>query len=97
MKSDTSATGWEVRLDVCRALHEFGKIEEAKRELDTMLMRDSYHAGVLYNYGAIEANAGDYDEARKHWSLLIEKHPQDSLAQFAERSMKVLDQRPAHP
>jgi tetratricopeptide (TPR) repeat protein len=97
LKVDTSSAGYEVRLDICRSLHELGKVDDALKELDTLLIRSPNHPGALYNYGAIEANAGHFDGARAHWKLLVEKHPQDSLAQFAARSLKMLDERAAKP
>ena len=90
LKLDTSATGWEVRLDIAKSLHATGKPEEAKAELQGILQRVPDHAGALYNLGAIEANGGRYQAARGYWERLITKHPQDTLALFAAQSLQQL-------
>jgi tetratricopeptide (TPR) repeat protein len=90
LKLDTSATGWEVRLDVARSLHATGRPDEAKAELRWILQRDPDHAGALYNMGAIEANSGHYSAAREYWDRLITKHPSDTLALFAAQSLEKL-------
>ena len=90
LKYDTSATGWEVRLYVAKALNALGRVKEAIAEVQSVLRRDPDHAGALYNLGALEANSGHPDQARTYWEQLIAKHPQDSLAQVARESLKQL-------
>ena len=90
LKLDTSATGWEIRLDIAKSLHAIGKSNEAKAEVQWILQRDPDHAGALYNLGAIEANGGHDQAARECWERLIAKHPQDSLARFASQSLRQL-------
>lgn len=96
LKDDTTADGWLVRLDLSRALSALGKQNEAVAELNVLLNDHPGYPGALYNLGAIEANQGDHDAARKHWTQLIEQHPQDTLAIFARNALPKL--KPAiHP
>jgi len=90
LRLDTSATGWEVRLDVAKALSTLGRTKEAIAEMQVVLRRDPDHAGALYDLGALQANTGHPDQARIYWEQLIAKHPQDSLAQVARESLKQL-------
>jgi tetratricopeptide (TPR) repeat protein len=88
LKLDTSATGWEVRLDIAKSLYSIGKTADARTELQWILDRDPQHAAALYNMGALEANTGHPDRARTYWQQLISAHPKDSLARFARESLK---------
>jgi tetratricopeptide (TPR) repeat protein len=97
LQIDTSATGWEVRLDISRALSAMQRNQEAVAELQWILERHPDNAGALYNLGAIEANSGHYSLARKAWEQLIAKHPQDTLAQYASASLPKLDRPDGHP
>lgn len=89
-KTDTTAEGWLVVLDISRALVALGRPEEAISELNAALDKHPGHAGTLYNLGAIEANRGQHDLARKHWQQLIDLHPADTLAIFARASLPKL-------
>ena len=91
LKLDTSATGWQVRLDVAKSLHAMGKPDAAKSELQWILQREPNHAGALYNMGALEANTGHPARAREYWDRLISAHPQDTLARFARQSLTQLE------
>ena len=97
LESDTTATGWETRLDVSRALHALGRNDEAVVELNEMLKKQPDHPGALYNLGAIQANAGRMNEARAAWEKLIQTHPQDTLAQFAKAALPRLTKPANHP
>jgi len=90
LKLDTSSTGGEVRLDISRSLYAMGRMDEAKREVRELLKRDPFHAGGLYNMGAIMANTNQNDSARFYWERLIAKHPEDTLAVFAKQSLGML-------
>ena len=90
LKLDTSSTGWEVRLDVAKSLYGLGRPGEAKAEVQRILDRQPNHPGALYNMGALEANMGQNVAARAHWEQLIATNPQDTLARFAQESLKQL-------
>jgi tetratricopeptide (TPR) repeat protein len=97
LEDDTSATGWEVRLDMSRAYAGLMRPDSAILELNIILEHDPDHAGALYNLGAIQANAGRFSDARAAWEKLIAKHPQDTLAQFAQASLPKLNKPDGHP
>lgn len=90
LKDDTTADGWLVRLDISRAFAALGRSDEAISELNALLKDHPGHAGALYNLGAIEANRGDHDSARRHWNELISLHPQDTLALYAKAAIPKL-------
>lgn len=96
LKDDTTSDGWLVKLDISRALSALGRADDAIAELKSLLKEHPGHAGALYNLGAIEANRGDHESARIHWTELIQKHPQDTLAVYAQSALPQL--KPAqHP
>ena len=97
LRRDTSAAGYEVALDLARALFHLDRGEEAISEVKTMLNAHPEHSGALYNLGALQANTGDYRGAKQTWQRLIDKHPADPLATFARRSLPALDLPPGHP
>jgi tetratricopeptide (TPR) repeat protein len=97
LRDDTSATGWEVRLDMSRAYMGLMMKDSATGQLEIMLKKDPAHAGALYNLGAIEANAGNFSAAREAWQKLIAAHPQDTLAVFAKSSLPRLNKPDGHP
>jgi len=97
LKADTSANGYEVRLDLARALFEQKKADEAKAEISKLLKDHPNHPSALYNLGAMEANLGNFEAAHKAWELLIKTHPEDTLATFAKSSLPMLKMPPGHP
>ena len=97
LESDTSQTGWHVRLDMSRAYSALMMKDSAVSQLRLMLEKDPTHPGALYNLGAIEANSGDFTSAREAWQKLIESHPQDTLAVFAKASLPKLNKPDGHP
>jgi tetratricopeptide (TPR) repeat protein len=97
LKVDTSSTGYEAGLDLAQALVHLRQTEQAITELRRILKRNPDHAGALYNWGAIAANSGDMVTAKQIWLELIAKHPTDTLAIFAKKSLPLLDNPAAHP
>ncbi len=97
LKADTSNSGIDVTLDLARALFEMDRTDDAIKELESMLRKVPDHPGALYNMGAMQANSGKLAEAKKSWQRLIEKHPTDTLAAFAKRSLPMLELPPGHP
>jgi len=97
LESDTSATGWEVRLDISRAFAALQQPDSAIAELNEILKQSENHPGALYNLGAIEANRGNFSTARRAWETLIETHPADTLAQFASAALPKLNKPDGHP
>ncbi len=96
LKDDTTSDGWLVKLDISRSLAALGRTDEAIAELKSLLKDHPGHAGALYNLGAIEANRGNHDAARVSWNELIQLHPQDTLAIYAQGALPKL--KPAnHP
>lgn len=96
LKDDTTSDGWLVKLDISRSLAALGRTDEAIAELKNLLKDHPGHAGALYNFGAIEANRGNHDAARVSWNELIQLHPQDTLAIYAQGALPKL--KPAnHP
>lgn len=96
LKSDTSASGWLVHLDLSRSLSAMGRVDDAISELKIILKDHPGHSGALYNLGAIEANRGNHDAARTYWNELIQRNPQDTLAIYAQGALPKL--KPAkHP
>ncbi|MBK6765700.1 MAG: tetratricopeptide repeat protein [bacterium] len=90
LKNDTTSTGWLVHLDLSRSFSALGRADEAIGELQLILKDHSGHSGALYNLGAIEANRGNHDAARKHWTERIGLHPQDTLAVYAQGALPKL-------
>jgi tetratricopeptide (TPR) repeat protein len=97
LKTDTSAGGYEARLDLARALYQMNKGDEAIKEIQWILDRYPDHADALYNLGAIQANMGKLSEAKTTWEKLIAKHPDDTLAIFAKQSLPMLSKPAGHP
>lgn len=91
---DTSETGWQVRQDLARSLFALGRTDEARAELRWMLERHPQHPGALYNLGAIEANLGNGEDARRLWNELLRAQPDDENAQLAREGLKKLDGNP---
>lgn len=97
LKSDTSASGYEVRLDLARALFQLRRSDEAKGEIENLLKVHPDHPSALYNLGAMEANLGNFAAAKTAWERLIQTHPEDTLATFAKQSLPMLKLPPGHP
>jgi cytochrome c-type biogenesis protein CcmH/NrfG len=97
LENDTTQTGWLVRLDMSRAYSAMMMKDSAIAQLNLMLERDPANPGALYNLGAIQANAGNFTAARAAWEKLIEAHPQDTLAVFAQSSLPKLNKPDGHP
>jgi len=96
LKTDTSANGYLVHLDLSRSLSALNRTDEAIAELQVILKDHPGHSGALYNLGAIEANRGNHDAARGYWNELIKQNPQDTLAIYAQGALPKL--KPAkHP
>jgi tetratricopeptide (TPR) repeat protein len=88
--SDTSATGWEVKLDLARCLFALQRVDDARSELNSILEEHPQHAGALYNLGAIAANTGDAIEATRLWEELVRVHPEDESAALARNGLATL-------
>jgi tetratricopeptide (TPR) repeat protein len=96
LSSDTSAAGWEVKLDLARCLFAQKKVDEARAELRGILEQHPQHAGALYNLGAIEANTGNTGEAKRLWAELVRVHPDDESAVLARNGLATLSQMSDH-
>ena len=91
LRTDTSATGWEVRLDLARVLYASGKAVDARTELKWILDRYPNHAAALYNLGAIEANTGRPGAAKPLWEMAAKDTADPQSAMLARNALMQLN------
>ncbi len=84
---DTSASAWELRLDVAKELFALGKTDSARMELESTAKDHPDHPGVLYNLGAMAANGGDVAKAKGYWERLVQVAPQSSEGLMAKEGL----------
>ncbi|MFO1105642.1 MAG: hypothetical protein U1E34_06045 [Amaricoccus sp.] len=73
------------------ALRQLGEIDAARGEAARALACDPGLAEAQFESAAALAEAGDRDGAGRLWLLLIEQHPDSSLAGLARRNLQGLN------
>jgi tetratricopeptide (TPR) repeat protein len=64
--------------------------KEAEEGLSKVLAIDKNHLQAKYNLGAIAANQGDFEKAKKIWTQLVKEHPGTEMAKLAQESLSRL-------
>ena len=90
----------QAHLDLALVYAELGRPADARRITEALLDRYPDDPSGRYNLGALHANAGDYDEARRLWDGVAAQADDPSLAAQARASLDQLDalsSAPARP
>ena len=82
------------RTDILFALsyiyYSQGNFNKAEELTNKVLSVDKLNLEAQYNLGAIAASRGDREKARKIWTDLVTKYPNDKISQLAKSSLNKL-------
>lgn len=81
-------------LDLAQALVTLGRPEDASGAMERLLDRYPGDLAALYNLGAIAANQGDNDGARRHWTQVAAANDAE-MARRASESLAELERMAA--
>jgi tetratricopeptide (TPR) repeat protein len=84
----------EARLELSMVCYQLKDEREAERQNLLVLKQDPKQPDALYNLGAIEANRGQFPQAREYWQKVVQYAPDSASGKNAAVALTKL---PANP
>ena len=84
----------EARLELSRVSYELGDVTTALEQNRAVLRQDPKQTDALYNLGAISANLGDLQRARKYWSEAVASGASTESGKKSAEALRTLDGSP---
>ena len=84
----------DARLELSMVCYQLKDEREAERQNLLVLKQDAKQPDALYNLGAIEANRGQFAQAREYWQKLVQYAPDSASGKNAAVALTKLPQNP---
>jgi cytochrome c-type biogenesis protein CcmH/NrfG len=76
-----------VRNDYAVCFFNTGNSGRAIQELEKVSLADPDNISALFNLGVVHANRGQKGEAKKYWSMVVQKQPNSDMGQKAAKAL----------
>ena len=83
----------EARIELSRVAYEMGDVTTALEQNRAVLRQDPRQTDALYNLGAISANLGNLEQARKYWKDAVAAGAGTASGRKSAEALRTLDEQ----